>query len=288
MELVASVLGTDPGVLAESLKSADGNLKPTSEIEGFLKEHFGKKLNEVKRSGIDEGYGRGKKESLTSKEKELAQKFEISDYQGFDGLFDAIITKHSQTSKLNPDDVRKSEHYITDIKAKNEEIKKWKSELDTFKGQVEHEKVSSKVNQAIISIIEDPQHKYVIPANKTIKDNVVNAMLSKVWNGDYKFEIGEKAIGIRDKDGNPLQDELMTPIKLDDWVHGLAKGYFEVQQGDNRSGTGASTQGSGSGGGLQIKSSEDFMRQYTTEPDPIKRAAIKTQYESMVSKGLIK
>ena len=99
MELVASVLGTDPGVLAESLKSADGNLKPTSEIEGFLKEHFGKKLNEVKRSGIDEGYGRGKKESLTSKEKELAQKFEISDYQGFDGLFQSIA-RHQNLTRM--------------------------------------------------------------------------------------------------------------------------------------------------------------------------------------------
>lgn len=287
MEFVASVLGTEPGVLAESLKSADGNLKPEAEIQQSLKELFGKKLNDARKTGLDEGYGRGKKEGLSSEEKKIAQKFEIAEYQGIEGLIDAIVSKTSQHSKLNPDDVRKSEHYINDLKAKNEEIKKLKGDYENFKGQVEFEKISSKVNSAIKSIIENPENKYVLPTNPTIRENLFNSMVANVWNGGYKFEVGDKAIGVLDKEGQPVRDEMLTPVTFEDFVHGHAKGFFEIAQGDGRSGTGAQTQGAGAGQTFKFQNGEDYLKQFTSEADPVKRAAMKASFDQQVSKGLI-
>ena len=288
VEFVASVLGTDPGVLAESLKSADGNLKPEAEIQQALKDVFGKKLGDARKTGLDEGYGRGKKEGLSSEEKKLAQKFEIAEYQGIEGLIDAIVSKTSQHSKLNPDDVRKSEHYITDIQAKNDEIKKLKGEFESFKGQVEFEKVSAKVNSAIKTIIENPDNKYVLPTNPTIRENLFNSMVNNIWRGEFKFDVNDKAIGVLDKEGQPIRDEMLVPVSFEDFVHGHAKGFFEIAQGDNRSGTGAQTQGAGAGQAFKFQNSEDYLKQYTSETDPIKRAAMKASFDQQVSKGLIK
>lgn len=288
MELLGSVLGTDPGVLVESLKAADGNLKSDAEIGQFLKDNFGKKFGDVRKSGLDEGYGRGKREVLTVKEQELAKRFEIADHQGFDSLIDAIVAKHSQSSKLNPDDVRKSEHYITDLKAKNDEIKKVKTEFEAFKAQVEHEKVSTNVNSKIKSIIENPDYKYVLPTNPTIRENLFNSMVAKVWNGGYKFDVNDKAIGVLDKDGQPVRDEMLTPVTFEDFVHQHAKGFFEIAQGDSRQSPGNQTQGGAAGGSFAFKSQDDFINQYTKENDPIKRTAMKAQFEAQVSKGAFK
>lgn len=292
LELVGSVLGTDPGVLAESLKSADGNRKPDAEIGQFFKDTFAKRLGEIRKSGLDEGYGRGKKEGLSAEEKKLAQKFEITEYQGLEGLIDAIASKASSNSKLSPEDVRKSEHYINDITSKNTEIQKLKSEFKSFKENIEAEKTNAFVNKAARAIVENPDHKYVIPQNEQIRENLFNALMSTIRKDGTRFDINETAgiVGVLDKDGAPVRDDLLKPLTFEDFVHKNAKGFFEINQGDGRQGTGNQTQpGGGAGSGaFSFKSGDEFILQYQAEKDPVKRTAMKAAYEQMVSKGLIK
>lgn len=275
VELLASVLGTDAGVLAESLKNADGNL------DGFVKENFTKRIGSIRKEGLDEGYGRGKREGLSSKEKELAAKYEIGDFSGgMDNLLDAILEKNTQKSKLNPDTVRTSEIYINDLKQKSDEALKYKTELKQYKEAVESEKIKGIVNKAALSIIENQENKYVLPSNDVIKGNLVNTFLESIWKDGVKYDIKDgKILGVMDKEGTLLRDEMQQPMTYESYVRKIAEGYFEVSQSDNRQTPGAKTNAPAYTGSLNFTDREQFFAAYKSETDPARKEALKA-YEA--------
>lgn len=292
LESLASVLGTSHESLSESLK-ADGKMKPDNEIvetiKGFASNHFKK----IKSDNHNEGFNRAKKEVLSSKEKELKAKFELSDdFENFDGLIEAIVSKQSAKNKMNPEDVRNSEHYKNDIKSWTDKYSKIKSEYEQFKNNVQTEKTNSIVSSRVKSILENVENKYVLPENETIRSNHFKSFMGLILGDNVKFGVNEStgAIDVMDKDGNLLRDDMQQTLDFDGYIQRHAKGFYQVAQGDQRKGTGNQTQGGTAGSGnhnFNITSSEDYMRQYTAEKDAKVREAMKAHYENLVSKNLI-
>ena len=281
LEVVANVLKTEPGVLAESLKNAE---KPEAVLNGIIQ----KRLDEVRKTGHDDGYGRGKRESLSALEKELAKKHEIAEYEGIEGLVNGIIEKHTSHNKLNPDDVRKSEIFLNEMRVKDDLIKQSKADLKKYKEEVEFNHQKSIVNNAALKVITNPENKFRLPENDEVKTNHVNTFLQSLWSG-VKYDIKEdKIIGVLDAEkGEIIRDAEYKPLSAEDFVKQKAQSYFEIMQGDpGRSGTGNTTQAaSGGGSTVNYATRDDFMTAYITETDPNKLEAMRAFETKKIQSG---
>lgn len=281
LEVVANVLKTEPGVLAESLKNAE---KPEAVLNGIIQ----KRLDEVRKTGHDDGYGRGKRESLSALEKELAKKHEIAEYEGIEGLVNGIIEKHTSHNKLNPDDVRKSEIFLNEMRVKDDLIKQSKADLKKFKEEVEFNHQKSIVNNAALKVISNPENKFRLPENEEVKTNHVNTFLQSLWSG-VKYDIKEdKIIGVLDAEkGEIIRDAEYKPLSAEDFVKQKAQSYFEIMQGDpGRSGTGNTTQPANGGGStVNYATKDDFMHAYLTETDPNKLEAMRAFESKKIQSG---
>src|SRR5687768_2307656 len=75
-EFLSDVLGTTEGEITEALKDGE-NWKPEAEIHSFIKTKIDERLHKAKTASRLEGHGRGAKESLTKKEKELKERLGV-------------------------------------------------------------------------------------------------------------------------------------------------------------------------------------------------------------------
>lgn len=164
---------------------------------------------------------------------------------------------------------------------------KAKNEFKQFKSDIEHEQVRSVVNTAAISILENPEHKYLLPTDQTIKGNILKTFQNSIWGENVKYDIREgKIIGVLDKEGQVVRDENYNPLTFEQYVHRNAKGYFEVSKADDRQGTGAGTQPpAGGSGSLNFKDREDYFNAYVKEKDPKTLDAMKKYEEEKIAKG---
>lgn len=281
LEVLANVLKTEPGVLAESLKNAE---KPEAVLNGIIQ----KRMDEVRKTGHDDGYGRGKRESLSALEKELAKKHEITEYEGIEGLVNGIIEKHTSHSKLNPDDVRKSEIFLNEMRVKDDLIKQSKADLKKFKEEVEFNHQKTIVNDAALKVITNPENKFRLPENEDVKNTHVNTFLQSLWTG-VKYDIKDgKIIGVLDADkGDIIRDADYKPLSAEDFVKSKAQSYFEIMQGDpGRSGTGNTTQAANGGGStVNYATKEDFLAAYLTETDANKLEAMRAFESKKIQSG---
>lgn len=134
LEFFAPLLGKGAGELSEAIKKDDeGNLDIDNAKQVILDAQK-ERLKSIEKEARDEGYGRAKREVLTEKERELADKFKIEgDISSIEQLVEKAIENNKPDGAITPEAIRESDVYLSDIKALKEKNESLESEFESFK-----------------------------------------------------------------------------------------------------------------------------------------------------------
>lgn len=284
LEFMAGLIGIKPGELSEAIKN-DEELKPQAEIYEFVKSTYSSKLNDVRKEARDEGYGRGKRESLTGLEKTLAEKYGI-EAAGIDKMISAIIKKSGKEQKITPELIKASETYVQDLKTEIDKRLAIERDFETFKTGVTAEEQKRTVKSEALKILE--QNKFALPKSQKVKDRLLDTFVEEIMSG-RKIAIKDGEISVTDENGNPIRNDLQNVMTFNDVSVSLASEFFEIQNGDGRQSPGAQTPPSGGGAHKfpEIKSQEDFINHYRTISDLDEKRAFKQHYDQLVKENKI-
>lgn len=284
LESLARVLGKAPGEISEALKSENDEQKPQKEIDHYIESNFQNKLKGAISESRDEGFGRGKRESLTEIEKWIGSEFEIAPM----GDIKAQIQKLKESvekTEIKPEDIEKSDIFkskldtaITAVKTKlGEENERLSGELNSLR----RAQVQTKLGGHLRSLLKE--NNFVLPEDGTIAKNIFNAYMAAVWNNDVDFKIdeGKDMPVMTDKEGNPVKDDMHNVLTVNDYALAKAKEYFLQRTGDGRDVSGNQTQGGGGGGRYVFKSAEEAMKAANAEKDPKTRMEILESIKSI-------
>ena len=109
VESLARVLGTQPGAIQQALNAEGDEQKPQTEIDNFLVSAFQKKIDQAVRDGKDEGFGRGKRESLSEIEKWVSENYEITPTGDIKSQIQQLSEKLAKKPEIKPEEIEKSE-----------------------------------------------------------------------------------------------------------------------------------------------------------------------------------
>lgn len=291
MEFLAELTGISSGDLSSSLKDGE-NLKPTEEIQSFLKNTIGKKLKDTRKAGFNEGHGKGMKESLTNLEKELVTEYGFEGYKEGETTVKDIVGAHvekshkggSASSKLTPEAIKASDVYRADLKTEIDKRTAIETEFTQYKDNAVRERTLGAVKTRALSLLD--KHKFMLPDNENIRTNAVDGFIGSLTR-DITFKLNDKGdiTEMLDKNNAALVDSLMNKVTYEDHVVNTAKGWFEIRKDDGRSSPGALSQPPGAGGhnGLPVvKSSEEFYRTFHELDTFEKKDAFYKQYEQQL------
>lgn len=297
VEFLQNLLRKSAGELSEALKNDKGEPKSIEEALNWLNDSLKvvvtEKIQTAKSDGKDEGYGRAKREVLTETEKALATKYDIDLSEvgsgGIEALVESAIAKNNGRSDLDPETVRQTEVYKNDLKSIQQKYAGIKDEFDNYKTEIQQDQVKRVVEEKALSALD--KNKFALPDDENIAGNwkkaYVNELMSK-----YKWDVDADGNPIpKDKDGNPVRDDLHNSLDIEALSVKVAGQYFPKAKGDGRQSPGGGTQPPGSGGGSgkfnlpPIKSHDDFYDKFDKIKDAEERTAFKEQYKTMVEAG---
>lgn len=255
--VLSKTLNIDDGKIAELFKDGENELSETAIISNVLNLDVDRVKAIRDKNGIEkfqEGFKKAKKETLAELESELKEKFNVeSSKMGID-LIDEIVQKSgTPVSDLTEEAIRKSKIYL-DLEANAKKEKKQLTEeaqkqIQDIKSTYEGEKIFSSVNKKAIKLLQELNP--VLPTNKTIADNQINAFLNNFK--DFDFELQEDRIVVLNKDKTIVADEHGNTRNFDEIVKEKASNFFEFQQNNGGSGSGNGGSGSGGYGGSGFK-----------------------------------
>ena len=290
-EFLASVLGTDPGELTEALKDGE-TLKPQSEVEAYIKSKFDEVTYRAKKNGHTEGLGRGTKESLTIKERELKEKFGVEG-KTIDEVIDNIIEGVKTSTKASPDDVKNSEVFINETKRLKQIIADKDAEMEGTKSTFAKAETLRAARESGLKILKDK--KFVLPDDEDIAGTLLETLFEKLEDQDTRLSISDGKIVVMDANGRPKENENGTKdISFEDHLTNKAKKFFKIAVADDRKSPANKNTDKPDGGGSdpdlpQIASRQDLMRELNNlRGQPDKMTALKAQYDKMVEDGSIK
>lgn len=291
-EFLANVLGTSPGEITDALKDGE-ELKPAAEVESFLKTKFDEALYRAKKSGHKEGLGRGQKESLTIKERELKDRFGV-DGTTIDEVIDNIIETVKTNSKINPDDVKNSEVFLSETKRLKQIIAEKEEELAKTATTYAKKETLRAAKEHGVRLLKEKN--FVLPDDDEIATNMLDVLFSKLEDEDTRLSIDGNKIVVLDANGRPKENEQGTKdITFDDHLTGIAKKFFKQAVADTRKSPANKNAGDEKGGAPssgdlpEIKSRDDLFKVMNElRGDPEKMKAVKAHYDKMVEEGTIK
>jgi len=288
LEFLADVLETSPGELTQALKDGE-NFKPQADIEAFVKSQFGEKLLAAKLSGKKEGKSWGEKESLTAKEKAFKAKFGVEG-ANLEEIIDNAVEAAKSHSKLNPEDVKSSEVFITETKRLKALLKEKEDEILLKESSFERKETMRAAKELGLPFLE--KHKFVLPENEEIKSENLSDLFKKLEDDNTRLKFDGTKILVLDAKGNPKENESGTKeVTYEDWLVSKAKRQFPQAVADNR-------QSPGHKNGdpkpvntnpdmPEMKNTEDLMKAINAEKDITKQKAIKAHYDKLVEDGAI-
>ncbi len=245
LELLGSVLGTPAGTISDAIKKEDGTIDG-AKLEEVIKAKIQTKLDDAKRAGATEGLGRGKREALNAKEKEIAEKYGITEALQMDDLLDKIIESKSKTPKLDEDKIKGSEYFINAMRDEKKRYQTLEEQFNQHKTDVATREKRSGVSAVLPDLLA--KHKFVLPENEAIRKNVMDAFRASLFIDGVDYQVGDE-IKVTNKEGNPLLDAMHNPVTFEGFVLSKARGFFEQAKGDDRKSPGAGGGGAGGGGG---------------------------------------
>lgn len=286
VESLARVLGTQPGAISEALKSENDKQKPQSEIDNYIIQAFQKKIDQAVRDGKDEGFGRGKRESLSEIEKWIGEKFQVPPTGDVRSQIQTLSEKLNQKPAINPEEVEKSEIFQNKLtEAVNAVKSKFEEKEQEFKAKEEQwrrQQVERVLFKRATKILE--QNNFIVPEDEKIANNLKSLYVRSLMSDDYNFKLGENEddFQVTDKNGNPLKDELHNIISFDSIGLEKAREFFPVRTGDGRDVSGNRTQPpNGVAGVYKFENMEKAMEAYRSEEDPEKREQIRQSMKAI-------
>lgn len=285
LEFLAKLIGTKPGELSEAIKKDDESLKPQGEIEKHIQGVFSEKLKTVKKDARDEGHGRGKRESLSTTEADIAKKYGVEKAE-IPTMIDAIIKATGKEQTITPEMIKQSDTYINDLKAEIDKRTTLETEFNTYKTDVDNSNKKRTVRTRVLSLLEDKQ--FALPKTEKVRNNLVDSYINELFAGK-KIDIKGDDIVVTDENGKPLRNDLMNEIGFDDYAVTVAGDYFEVSNGSGGKTPGATTPPGGGGGGgkkyPKVNSQEEFLAHYNSLETIEEKQEFKAHYDRIVAQG---
>lgn len=219
---------------------------------------------------FEQGYSKGKKESLTKQEEQIREEFNIDDNDlvGID-LVKKVVEINSKKSKGDvsklSDDELKSHPSVINLLTERENrfktekeqlIEEHQSKLKEFSRKETMGKVSNKALDILDSL--NP----VLSEDPVRAKNQRNFLLRELDSLD--FQINDSGNIIPLKDGKILEDQHGHSVNFEDFVSNKAKALYDFKQAPER-GTPPSGGGNGSGGGSQKFKSEAEYAKYMSD-----------------------
>ena len=286
VESLARVLGTQPGAISEALKSEGDEQKPQSEIDNYLVSAFQKKIDQAVRDGKDEGFGRGKRESLSEIEKWVSENYEIAPTGDIKSQIQQLSEKLAKKTEFKPEEIEKSEVFqnklseaVNAVKTKFEEKE---NEFRTREEQWRRQRIERILSKQADSLLK--QNNFIVPEDEKIANNLKNLYVRSLMSDEYDFKLSESEddFQITDKNGNPLKDDLHNVIGFEDIGLEKAREFFAVRSGDGRDVSGNRTQTpTGAGSAYKFEDMESAMKAYYAEKDPEKQTQIREAMKSI-------
>lgn len=286
VESLARVLGTQPGAISEALKSEGDEQKPQSEIDNYLVSAFQKKIDQAVRDGKDEGFGRGKRESLSEIEKWVSENYEIAPTGDIKSQIQQLSEKLAKKPEIKPEEIEKSEVFqnklseaVNAVKSRFEEKE---NEFRTQQEQWRRQRIERILSKQADNLLK--QNNFIVPEDEKIANNLKNLFVRSLMSDEYDFKLSESEddFQITDKNGNPLKDDLHNVIGFEDIGLEKAREFFTVRSGDGRDVSGNRTQTpTGGGSAYKFEDMESAMKAYYAEKDPEKQTQIREAMKSI-------
>jgi hypothetical protein len=215
------------------------------------------------------GYDKAKAESLSKFEKDIKDKFGITEEkQGLD-LIDAVVAAKAKSSgvELDDDKIKASKLYNDTIdnlkKERDAAVKEWKEKFENREKQLQKEATFKTIAEEAKSIVKGLNP--ILPADEKKAERQLSILIKEL-EAEYEYEVLEGGKKILKKDGKVVQDDHGHPISFESIVKTKASDLWEFKQGDSRSGSGNKNEdGAGAAGsakgykGPLPKNEEEYM-----------------------------
>lgn len=228
------------------------------------------KFDEKIREQHVKGYDKAKAESLSKFEKEIKEKFGITEEKQGLELIDAVITAKSKGSQGELDDekIKASKVYndaIDKLKKESEAaVKEWKEKYESREKQLQREATFKTIADEAKSIVKSLNP--ILPADEKKAERQLSILIKEL-ESEYEYDVLEGGKKILKKDGKVVEDNHGHPISFESIVKDKAGLLWDFKQGDSRQGTGnKNDQGGANGGGNKgysgplPKTEEEYMK----------------------------
>ena len=230
--VLAKTLNLGDGEIAELIKDGEG-VKESDIIQKILDLDV-QRVEKIKTSvdgkeKFQEGYKKGKEESLSKLEKQIKEKFGIqSDKLGVE-LVEEVISEKSKPVETDEETVKRSKTYQdleTRLKAELKTQKEtYEQQIADINFQTQREKTLSVANKKALEIFAGLEP--VLPTSKQVADNQIGWFLKSME--EYEFDVQDDRIVVM-KDGKVVQDGHGNSRTFDEIVKDKAGKFFEFKK----------------------------------------------------------
>jgi len=272
--VLTGMFGMTDAEIAELLYS-DGKVK--EDADTLILDRNAKKVEKIsaeKQKFFDNGYSKGKKETLDRVEKTFRDTTGV-DGEDFDSMLGAYIESHKGKSKLTDDDVKRHPLFIELEKnaVKRDQYEALRTEFDDYKKQ--------ETRRNVLRTVQNKAWELTSSRNPVLSDNPMvaetrrNDFLTKFESYDY--EIVDDLIVVI-KDGKRLEDKHGNIITFDNHVSSIAQTCFDFKKQDPK-GNAGNQSNSGTVVGVP-KDETEYRTALAEEKDPQRRVEIMKAWQA--------
>ena len=265
MAIPAGLLKALTAVTGKAFKESDffegegEDKKPISSdiIEKSIKEAYKAKhdgLDKISDEKIEKAKQTGRKEvydKIEAEAKDLGVEMKYNE----DGLskFDEFYKSQVKNTKIDPNDVKKSEAYLKIVG----ELKAEKASSKQLIAKHANERMFDKLNTGTMDILSKEENKFIIPKNESVRDNYLKSyhegIKSARYNGqDVHWKLHENSVVPVDSDGHPFHDDQGNEVSAKTIKLNTLKGFFDTSVAQQRGGAGAGAGGRGAGSAAKV------------------------------------
>lgn len=230
--VLAKTLNLGDGEIAELIKDGEG-VKESDVIQKILDLDV-QRVEKIKTSvdgkeKFQDGYKKGKEESLSKLEKQIKEKYGIQSEKLGVELVEEIITEKSKPVETDEETVKRSKTYQdleTRLKGELKTQKEtYEQQIADINSQTQREKTLSVANKKALDIFAGLEP--VLPTSKQVADNQIGWFLKSME--EYDFDVQDDRIVVM-KDGKVVQDGHGNSRTFDDIVKEKAGKFFEFKK----------------------------------------------------------
>lgn len=281
-EFLASVLGTTPGALAEAFNPAeDGSAKSAEEV---LKPHFQARFDASFQEGRKQEQGKAERLAGEKFEKEIQTQFNREKRLPVIEAIREILDEQKKTYKANPNDIRNSDIYISDVKALQDKVTELQGAVQSKEKEMEMKDINSEIAKVSSEVLKG----FALPENDDMRNNNVALFLDSISKG-VTFRREGDVVKIYDQDGEyTVKNDMRNDIDLQSFIAERAAKIFPAAKQQSKGMPPAPPAGGGQGGAAyKFTNTEEYVQRLNREADPVVRKAMSENYNQAYADGSI-